>query len=650
MAVVLFAPILAERLRIPGVVGLVLAGLAVGPNVSGVLERDGAIALLGSVGLLYLMFVAGLELDIDDFLRVRNHALLFGVATFAVPMALGTILIPLLGFGPLASVLLASCWASHTLLAYPVFRRYGTASSRAVAVSVGATIVTDTAALLVLAVVARAHVGGLDAAFWLGLVPSMAILGVVLLVVLPRLARWFFGQLGQDRSARFTFLLVALFTAAGLAEVAGVEAIVGAFLAGLALNRVVARGSVLMERVEFFGSTFLIPIFLVSVGMLVDPAVLTDPRTLGISAAFTGIALVAKWLAAAGSGLWLRYERAEIGAMFSLSGAQAAATLAAVIVGFDIGLIDETTVNAVIGVILVTCLATSWSAARYAPRLPQPAARRVLGRTVVVPVARPESAAPLVRLAAAMARRDAGLVVPVVVVAGRGDAEAIDRGRALAAEAEQAAVAVGGDAAAVVRIDESASTGTLHTLAERHGTLVVLGWKGFTTRRESLFGGVIDAVVSGADVPALVARMRPERVSRVVVLVAATNTSAAERSSLELAMEVAGRVAAGGSVTVEVVSATGDALVRVLAAGRLKADVVHDERRRPAVARERNRMGTLLVVPVGPDASRLEREAARVAQAAPDTSVVVVLDSASRSVDASEASGASEALGGSPSP
>jgi Kef-type K+ transport system membrane component KefB len=627
MAVVLLAPIAAERLRIPGVVGLVLAGVLVGPHTTGLLEREGAIALLGGVGLLYLMFVAGLELDLDDFLRVRNHALLFGVATFAVPMALGTALIPLLGYGWLAAVLLASCWASHTLLAYPIYRRFGTASSRAVAVSVGATIVTDTAALLVLAVVARAHTGGLDATFALTLVPSLAVLGLLLLVGLPRLARWFFGQLGQDRTARFLFLLVALFTAAGLAELAGIEAIVGAFLAGLALNRVVARGSVLAERVEFFGSTFLIPLFLVSVGMLVDPLLLLDPRTLLISGVFTAIALGAKYLAALGSGLALGYDRVEIVAMFSLSGAQAAATLAAVIVGYDIGLLDETTVNAVIGVILVTCLAASWAADRAAPRLPQPVARRTLGRTVVVPVANPESAGPLMRLGTAIARRDGGVVVPLVVIGRAGDDEALEQGRALAAAAERSVLAAGGEPEVVVRIDESAAVGVIHTIAERNGSLAVLGWKGFATRRESLFGGVLDAVVSRAQVPLVLGRLHDTPLRRVVVLVAESSAGPAERASLELAMEVAGRVASGG-VPVLVISASRDPLVPVLAMGRLKAEVQHDERRRSAVAADLAGAGDLLVVPVSAAATDLEREAARIAQAAPEASVAVVVHSA----------------------
>jgi Kef-type K+ transport system membrane component KefB len=631
MAVVLFAPIAAERARIPGVVGLVVAGVLVGEHTTGLLQRDGAIALLGSVGLLYLMFVVGLELDLDDFLRDRSQALLFGGLTFAIPMVLGGLLIPLLGYSTLAAVLMASCWASHTLVAYPVYRRYGAVSSRAVRVSVGATIVTDTAALLVLAVVARAHTGGLDTTFWLTLVPGLAVLGGLVLVVLPRLARWFFGQLARDRSARFLFLLVALFVSAGLAELAGIEAIVGAFLAGLALNRVVAKGSVLAERVEFFGSTFLIPLFLVSVGMLVDPRVLADRQTLLISGAFTVLALGGKWLAAEAAGALLRYDRAEVGTMFALSGAQAAATLAAVIVGLQIGLIEEATVNAAIGVILMTCLLTAWVAARCAPRLRPPADRRVIGRIVVVPISRPGSVGPLTRLAGAIARRDGGVVVPLVVVPGSEEAPGLAQARGLASDAERTVLGRGDEAAAVVRIDDSAAAGAVHTLAEQGGTFLVLGWKGYSTRRESLFGGVVDAVVAAVDVPLAVARLADRPWRRIVVLVAAVNVSPAQRSTLELAMEVAGRLAAEGGLPVVVRSATDDPLVDVLAAVRLRVEVVHDPRRRTAMAADLVDADDIVILPLGPGGD-LEGDAARVAQAVPRASVVAVLDSASRRV------------------
>ena len=270
LAAVLLAPILARRVRLPEIVVLLFVGFVIGPTGLGIVERAGVVATLGTVGLLYLMFVAGLELDLDDFASHRKGSAGFGIATFVVPMVLGTVSALALGYGTLASVLLASCWASHTLVAYPVFQRVGTVGNRAVAVSVGATIITDTAALLVLAVIARAHQGALTPVFWATLIPSLALVGYGALRLLPRLASRFFSGLGQDRSLRFLFVMVALFGLASLFEVIGIEAIVGAFVAGLALNRSVPNRGPLMERIDFLGGTLFIPLFLLATGMLID--------------------------------------------------------------------------------------------------------------------------------------------------------------------------------------------------------------------------------------------------------------------------------------------------------------------------------------------------------------------------------------------
>jgi Kef-type K+ transport system membrane component KefB/nucleotide-binding universal stress UspA family protein len=626
MALILAVPMLAERLRIPSIVGLVLAGTAVGPTGLGLVERAGLIETLGTVGLLYLMFVAGLELDLDDFAANRRHALTFGGLTFLLPMLIGTAAIAAMGFELLAALLLASCWASHTLLTYPTFRRFGTQGTRAVATSVGATILTDTAALLVLVVVARAHQGELGAAFWLTLVPSLLGLLVVLLWVLPRIAAWFFAGPGQDRSLRFLFIMVALFTAAALAELAGIEAIIGAFLAGLALNRLVPNTSLLMDRVEFLGASLLIPLFLLSVGMLIDPAVLTDPTTLGVAAGFTAVALGAKLLAAVGAGRLFRYSWTEIGAMFSLSSAQAAATLAAVIIGLQVGLIETETVNAVILVILVTCVVSSWAANRTAARLERPDAGRALGQTVVVPVANPGSREPLVRLAARMARRDSGFVVPLTVVdADVPESELEYLGEANEA-AERIALANGAEAAAVLRIDRTPTSGILHTLVERRGSLLVLGWSGQTGRGGALFSTLIDRVLAEAPVPMLIARLREEEPRGVLLSISESNTTPAGRGGLELALEAARRLSRREQLPVRVLSNSADAEVAARVREVLDVPLEVDQRRRSIAVRAHAQPGDLIIVPVKPTGQALRGAASRIARAIPDHSFVMALD------------------------
>lgn len=627
-AVMLLVPIVAERIRVPAIVGLVLAGTLIGPNVLGLLERQGAIALLGSAGLLYLMFLAGLELDLDDFLKHRGDAMVFGAATFLFPMVISLVAVSALGFDLLASILIASCWASHTLLTYPIFRRHGTQNNRAVATSVGATIITDTAALLVLVVVVRVHEGALGASFWITTALSLLLLVAALMVGLPALASWFFTGIGQVKNVRFTFILMALFAAAGLAQLAGIEAIIGAFLAGLSLNRLVPNASILMERLEFLGSSLLIPVFLISVGMLIDPAVLADPRTLGVAAAFIATALGAKFLAARSAGRLLGYDRPEVGAMFALSGAQAAATLAAIIIGFDVGLIDEDTVNAVILVILVTCLVTAWAANRYAPRLLRPERPQPLGDVVVVPVARPESRIPLMRLAAAMAQRDSGTVVPLTVISFDAEPETIDRVQNANTESEAIVLKSGAEATGMVRIDSTPALGILHTLVERGGSLLVLGWKGYTSRREALFGGIIDTVLTEAPVPMLIGRMSAHRPSEILVTLTGDNTKPAGASGFDLALHTAARLARLHGIDVRVVADTQDRemLNAVYAVLGPEIPVVLDERPRAIAVPDHVRDGDVVIVPVNPDRSGLLGDATRIARSVPDHDLIVAYD------------------------
>lgn len=626
MVIVLVVPLLAERLRIPGIVGLILAGTLVGPTGLELIEREGLIDTLGTVGLLYLMFVAGLELDLDDFAAHRHHAVGFGALTFLVPMVLGTVVIALMGFEVLTAVLLASCWASHTLLTYPVFRRFGNQGNRAVATSVGATIITDTAALLVLVVVARAHQGSLGVGFWATLLPSLAVLVGLILWVLPKLAGWFFQGHGQDRNLRFLFIMVALFLSAALAELAGMEAIIGAFLAGLALNRLVPNSSLLMDRVEFLGANLLIPLFLLSVGMLVDPAVLADVHTLGVAAGFVGVALGTKLLAAALTGALFGYSRAEVGSMFALSSAQAAATLAAVIVGLQVGLIEAETVNAVVLVILVTCIVSSWAANRWAPQLERPGSRRALGQTVVVPVANPTSRAALVRLAAMMARRDSGFVVPLTVIDPAVPEDEMEFLAEANEDAERVALSHGAEAAGLVRIDRTATDGILHTLVERRGSLLVIGWSGQTGRDGALFSTLIDRVLSESPVPMLVARLREDDPTGILLSLSESNATPAGWSSFELALQTAARLAKGGSLPLRVISNVDDPVLIARVEEVLEVPVEVDARRRSIAVRAVARPGELVIVPVKPVAKALRGVAARIARAVPDHSIVMPLD------------------------
>ncbi len=546
--VVLVMPRVAERFRLPGVVGLTLGGIAVGPFGFGLLERDGPVELLGAAGLLFLMFEAGLELDRDSLRQERRQTVVFGVLTFAAPFAAGTVIHLWLDYSWVAALLLASCWSSHTLLAYPVFQRARVTDNRAVTVAIGGTVITDTAALLFLVAVARFDQGDLDMQYLVTTGPVLLIAGGLILWALPHIATWFFSSIGQERSARFLFVMVALFASASLAELAGVEPIIGAFLAGLALNRTVVHGGTLAAQVSFFGSNLLTPMFMISVGMLVDPALLvSDSTTLVRAAGFTAAVVIGKAAAAWTTGALFRWRRAEIVALFSLSVAQAAATLAAVFVGFDIGLLDESTVNAVILVILISCVMASLTSGVIVLRLPPPPAKTErLGRRVVLPVSDRAVSPDQLQVAAAVAKRDAGTVIPLTVLGyGTAPAEVRQRRTTLLDNVERLVLASGAEADSEVRLDSSRSAGILHAAVEHDATCVVIGWKGWSTRRESFFGESLDALLTMTSVPVLI--VRPSTIdrapARVVVAFDDNDQRLDHRRATEIAAVVGERIA-----------------------------------------------------------------------------------------------------------
>jgi Kef-type K+ transport system membrane component KefB len=355
---ILLAPIVLGRWRLPGMIGLLIAGAVLGPNGFGVLARDMSFVLFGTVGLLYIMFTAALEVDMAVLKRSRTSTLIFGLLTFAVPMTLGILVARLiLGFNWPASLLLASTFASHTLLTYPIASRLGLVRNPAVTTAVGGTIITDTLALLVLAVIAGMVRGEAGGAFWVQLIIGLTIYTAAILFVLPRVARWFFRYVARDGVAEFVFVLAVVFAISAAAHSAGSEPIVGAFLAGLALNRLIPHNGVLMNRIQFTGEAIFVPFFLLSVGMLLDVRIFLGGFEAWLVAGSMVVTVVTgKFLAAWLTGRVLGYNRDEYMLIFGLSVPQAAATLAATIVGFEIGLFDEFVVNGAIMMIFVSCI------------------------------------------------------------------------------------------------------------------------------------------------------------------------------------------------------------------------------------------------------------------------------------------------------
>lgn len=372
LIIILFAPLLLNKIKVPHLLGLIIAGAAVGPNGFNILARDSSIVVTGTTGLLYIMFLAGLEIDLAEFKKNKWKSLRFGVYTFVIPFILGILTAYFfLNFNMLTSFLFASLFSSHTLISYPMASKMGVARNAAVNITVGGTMITDILALLVLAVVVGMTTGEVNASFWTQLSLGIILFGAVVLFLFPVIGRWFFKKV-EDKISQYIFLLVMIYLAALLAEMAGIEAIIGAFLAGLAMNRLIPHNSALMNRVDFVGNAIFIPFFLISVGMLIDAKVFfKDFETIKVALVMISVSIGGKYLASVATQRTFSLTKPEGGIIFGLSSASAAATLAAVMVGYNIvigetetgepiRLLNESVLNGSILLILVSCTVSSF--------------------------------------------------------------------------------------------------------------------------------------------------------------------------------------------------------------------------------------------------------------------------------------------------
>ncbi len=526
MLIILMAPLLAARIKVPDLVLLLLAGMALGTNGFGVLERNQAIELFGDVGLVYIMFLAGLEVDLYQFSRTKGKSMLFGLITFLLPQLVGGwVVYKVLGLSWQGALLMASMFASHTLLAYPVTAKLGIQRIEPVTISVGATIITDTLALLVLAVIVDAAEGiAMDLKFWVSLLAALLLMVVLISQIIPRLARWFFRNVPESGGAQFLFVITVVCACAYFSQFARMKPIIGAFLAGAAFNRQIPEHSPLMNRLLFVGEVMFIPFFLISVGMLVDPAALVgDSRTWLVMGVMCGMVIVTKLGAAFLTGSIFRYSARESMLMFGLTVVQAAATLAAALVAFETGLLDESALNGAVAMILVTVplgSAVVQQAGRKLalsdekPRaLEAPREQRIL-----LPVEQAESATRQMRLAFLL--RDIsvpGGIFPLAVVREQTDTdEAIARGEKLLAECMTMAASAEMGVEAQVRVELNPVDGMVRAAKElRTGTLLA-GWP----RSSRLFTGTAEQLEKRCPARLIFARLpRPINNSKSVRLV-----------------------------------------------------------------------------------------------------------------------------------
>ena len=515
----LVGPLVVRRLGQPGIVGIVLIGALVGPNALGLLDESDAIVLLGNVGLIYLLFTVGIELNLRGFSRAPENAAIFGIASFGLPFVAGTVLgVWLLGFSPWAAMLLAAVFASHTLLAYPIANRLGITQNRAVTAVFGGLLFTDTLALVVLAIVLGAVDGGLTLELFVQVFGSLVVLFLGIWLVVPPIARWFFQNLSEESYFEFLFALAVLFVAASMAEALEIAPILGAFVAGLALNRLVPRGGTLMNRIEFVGNALFIPFFLLYVGMLVDASVILDGwRTLQVATFIIGTMLVTKWIAAWGVGRVQGYDATEREVIFGLSVGQAAAALAITLIGYEQGLFGTHVLNAVVLMLLVTAVLSPWLTERAGQRLVigtevEPGEDEVADHRILVPLSTDADRQERL-LELAFVLKDRWGVEPVhaltvVQPQWRGDTET----HVAEVEAGHENVVELGSAAEIeivpqTRVNHNVASGIVRGALEVRADLILIGWDAARSFRQRMFGGIIDQVLDRTRLPVLVSRL-----------------------------------------------------------------------------------------------------------------------------------------------
>lgn len=537
LLVSLTVPPIFERINLPGLVGLLFAGIVLGNNALGLLNPDSeTMVLLSDIGKIYLMFVAGLEINLAEFRKSQQRSLGYGLLTFAIPLLTGISIGLLFDFGWNAAILIGSLLASHTLLGYPIINRLGLLKNESVTVTIGATIFTDIAALLLLAICVSVHQGEFSVGFIATQIFLLIAYGAIVLFGLSWLGKEFFQRSGDEESNQFLFILLAVFLASVGAQVINVDKIVGAFLAGLAVNDVVGNSPV-EEKIEFVGSTLFIPFFFVGMGLLLDiPAFINNllyefPLTICI---VLGLFL-SKFLAAAIAKYFYRYTWAETLTMWSLSVPQVAATLAAALVGFRVGVITEAVFNAVIVLMLITSIFGPILTERFGRQISLPAVDLAESLPllpvdasqfkIVVPIANPGTKSYLMEAASLLLNERPGMILPLSIVAAHGQmddpevAVAMNLSRQLLDTAIAEGERLNIRTQPKIRIDSDVAAGISRVAREENSNLILMGWNITDSLKARLLGTVIHNVCWSAHCPVAVVRLldHPKNLRRILI-------------------------------------------------------------------------------------------------------------------------------------
>ncbi len=530
LAIILLAPIVLNRFRIPHIIGLIIAGIIIGPHGLHLLARDSSFEIFGQVGILYLMFLAGIEMDIFSLIRNRKPGIIFGLLTFGIPMILGTVASHyLLHLDWLISMLLSSMFASHTLISYPIVSRYGINRYAPVTVAVAGTIFAILGSLIVFAIVTGSLSGDTSTTYWVAFVIKVIAYALFIIFVYPHLIRWFFKTY-SDNVMQFIFVLALVFLSSFIAEFIGLLSIIGAFFAGIILNRYIPSVSPLMNRLEFVGNALFIPYFLIGVGMMIDLGIIVEhPELLLVAVIMCFIAVSTKWIAAWMIQRIFHYTATDRRLIFGITSAKAAVSLAAVIVGRQLGVFDDAILNGTIIMILVTCTVSSILTERASSKIvvqlqdqePSPAESAVNEDRILIPVANPATVERLVNMALLMKKPKRN--TPIYALYVNDDSKTSNQyaSQRILQQASKAASAADAQLVPISRYDLNIASGILNTVKEHNISEIVLGLHHKANIVDSFFGSKIENMLRGTHKMIWITKCStpPDTTSRIIVSV-----------------------------------------------------------------------------------------------------------------------------------
>lgn len=499
LIILLIGPVVFERIRIPSIVGLLVCGALIGPHGFNLVSPDLEFSLLGTMGLLYLMFLAGLEIDLIDFIENKGKSILIGLSSFLIPFFLGFFASRfLLSYSVHASWLIAAMLSSHTLISYPLLGRLGIINKPIVTITVGATIIADILALLSMEFITNFADKGIELNNLLWLLVNFLVFFFAIFLVIPRLSRFFLIKYEGELGVQYIFVLVILFLSSLLALLLDIEPIIGAFFSGLVLNRLIITTSPLYKRIGFIGNNLFIPFFLISIGILANFKVyVTHPVQIGFLLILISIAFLGKYLAALFSKLVFRISKVETNLLFGLSVSRAASAIAIILIGYNMGIVSDSILNNAVILILATCIASSYITQKAGKeillkKIDTISDKKDAKQKILVPVANPANMENLLKFALLIKEDDDSIpVYPLTVFTQREQVRYKINENLEMVQKVIESLQTDMRFETTSRIDHNVTDGIVRAAEEIVATAIIMGWNDRSTSFHILFGNVL---------------------------------------------------------------------------------------------------------------------------------------------------------------